>query len=147
MKILLLTLLAPLLLDARGLEVGIPLHALAHPVAAYHAVSSGRPLLAVAGAVLQSVNMIDYATTRRGAFPGTGGCELNPLLTKAPCQIDVPRFTGIKLAVAAFGAAQWAPVLAGWGGERYIRAMTLIDGALTVPLAIADANNIVQLTK
>ena len=92
--------------------------------------------------------MIDqFVRHRLGELPGTGGFELNPLLTKAPCQIDVPRFTGIKLAVAAFGAAQWAPVLAGWGGERYIRAMTLIDGALTVPLAIADANNIVQLTK
>jgi hypothetical protein len=147
MKPLLLILLAPLVLQAAGLEAVIPVRALAHPVQAYHSIQSGRRLLAIADAALQDVNVADYATTRRGAFPGTGGCELNPLLTKAPCQIDVPRFTGIKLAVAAFGAAQWAPVFTGWGGERYVRAMTLIDLALAVPLAIADANNIVQLTK
>lgn len=147
MKALLLTVLVPLAVQAAGLQVALPVHALAHPVRAYHSVRSARRFMAIADAALQNVNVIDYVTTRRGAFPAAGGCELNPLLTKAPCQIDVPRFTGIKLSVAAFGAAQWTPVFTGWGGERYVRAMTLIDLALTVPLAIADVNNIIQLTK
>jgi len=80
MKALFLMLLAPLAFEAAGLEVGIPVHALAHPVRAYQSTRSDRRLMAIVDAALQGVNVIDYVTTRRGAFPGTGGCELNPLL-------------------------------------------------------------------
>jgi hypothetical protein len=146
---LLFGLLAPALVWGAGLQVSVPVpvHSLAHPIQAFHSVPAERRLMAVADAVLQNVNAVDYATTRRGAFPGTGGCELNPLLTKAVCQIDVPRFTGIKLAVGLFGVAQWLPVMAGWRGERYVRTVTVIDAALAVPLLLADVNNVIQLTK
>jgi hypothetical protein len=148
-KRLLLLLLLPALVCGAGLQVSAPLpvHALRHPVRAFHSVPADRRLLAIADAVLQDANVADYVTTRRGAFPGTGGCELNPLLTKAPCRIDVPRFTGVKLIVGLFGAAQWLPVAAGWSGDRYIRTLTAIDFALAIPLAIADVNNAIQLAR
>ena len=149
MKLVILALAAPFLDACAGLEVSmpVPVRAIAHPVRAWKSVPDNKKLMAIADSVLMDANVVDYVTTRRGAFPGTHGCELNPLLTTAPCQIDVPRFTGIKLVVGAFGVAQWLPVLAGWGGDGYIRSLLLIDAALAVPLAIADANNIVQLTK
>jgi hypothetical protein len=153
MKALILALAAPFLASCAGLEVSVPVpvRAIAHPVRAWKSLSGKTPvdkkLMAIADSVLMDANVADYVTTRRGAFPGTHGCELNPLLTTAPCQIDVPRFTGIKLVVGAFGVAQWLPVPAGWVGPGYIRSLILIDAALAVPLAIADANNFVQLTK
>jgi hypothetical protein len=144
-----LAFLAPVLAGAQGLQVSIPVpvHAIAHPVQAYRSVRADKRLLAIADTLLEEANTVDYVTTRRGAFPGTGGCELNPLLTTAPCQIDVPRFTGIKLVAGAFGVVQWLPVWRGWGGERYIRAVTVLDVAIAIPLAIADVNNVIQLTK
>ncbi len=153
MKTLLLvlfsTLGAPALALAQGFQVSVkvPAKAIVHPVQAYRSVRADRRLLAIADSLLMDANLVDYITTRRGAFPGTGGCELNPLLTTAPCQIDVPRFTGIKLAVGVFGALQWAPVFTGWGGEPYVRAMTVIDAAIAIPLTIADVNNVIQLSK
>jgi hypothetical protein len=84
LKALLLAAIAPLALNAGGLELAIPFHAIAHPVKAYHSVPAGKRFLALADILLEDANFVDYATTRRGAFPGTGGCELNPLLTTAP---------------------------------------------------------------
>jgi hypothetical protein len=149
MKALILALAAPFLAAGAGLEVSVPVpvRAIAHPVRAWKSTPASTKLMAIADSLLMDANVTDYATTRRGAFPGTHGCEQNPLLTTAPCQIDVPRFTGIKLVIGAFGVAQWLPVLAGWGGDRYLRSLILIDAALAVPLAIADANNIIQLSK
>lgn len=129
------------------ISVTVPVQAIAHPIRAWKSLPSTQKLMMIADMVLEGANTVDYITTRRGAFPGTGGCELNPLLTTAACQIDVPRFTAIKLAVGVFGVAQWLPVFAGWGGTPWVCTVTLIDAALAIPLAIADVNNVIQLKK
>ena len=84
-----LVLLAVLAAPGADVGVSIPVRTIAHPVRAWRSAPLGRRWLAIADGLMESANAVDYLTTRRGAFPGTGGCELNPLLTKAPCQIDV----------------------------------------------------------
>lgn len=145
MKRLLFLFVAPAF--GASLGVTLPTRIIAHPIAAYHETRTGRLSMLAATVTLEAVNGIDYATTRRGAFPGTGGCENNPLLVSAPCQINVARFTGLKLVVGAFGVAQWIPVWTGFGGERYVRAVKYLDMAGSLPLALAGVNNIRQLTK
>jgi hypothetical protein len=147
MKALAAIFVVALTVQAADLAVAVPLHVLAHPAKAWHSAPASRRWLAIADGLLESANAVDYITTRRDAFPGTGGCELNPVLTQAPCQIDVARFTAVKLAVAGFGLLQWAPVLNGLGGQSLVQALTIVDAAITLPLAIADVNNIRVLTK
>lgn len=130
-----------------GMTFNVPLNVIAHPVKSFRTKHDGTGVLLAGTVLLQSVNAIDYATTRRGAFPGTGGCELNPLLVTAPCQINVPRFTGVKIGVAAFNFAQWLPVWAGYRNSNYRKAMGVLDFVGAVPLGVADINNIHQLTK
>jgi hypothetical protein len=139
--------IALLALSAQAGTIGvvIPVHAIAHPKAAYHAAQGSPWDLVAATVTLESMNGIDYATTYRGVVQ-MGGCERNPLLVSAPCTLNVPRFTGIKIAGVAFGVAQWIPVWIGHGGARYQKAMTLIDYALAAPLSAADANNVWVLT-
>jgi hypothetical protein len=147
MKALLAIGLIALGAQAADLTISIPVRVIAHPARTWHSPPASRRWLAVADGLLEEANATDYITTRRGAFPGTGGCELNPLLTSAPCRIDVARFTAVKLAVAAFGIVQWAPVLNGWGGAALAPALAIADAAIAIPLAIADLNNVIQLRK
>ena len=130
-------------------HVDIPLKVLAHPVATAKAFPAANRWMLLADIVLQDANAIDYVTTRRGAFPGTRGCELNPLFVSAPCQINVPRFAGVKIGTAAFGLAQWLPIWTHrtWAGAGYKRLITITDVGLSAALIGADINNIRQLTK
>ena len=93
----------------------------------WHSAPQARRWLVIADSLLEGANAADYITTRRGAFPGTGGCELNPLVTRSPCQIDVLRFTALKLGTAAFGFVQLVP---GLKSKPLVRTLTLIDTAL-----------------
>jgi hypothetical protein len=147
MKMLLLIAFLALSAHAASLTVSMPLKWVVHPVASFHSSRKSLDGMLITDTILQMINVGDYATTRRGAFPGTGGCELNPLLISAPCQIDVPRFTGVKIAVAAAGLAEWIPVWLGKSTPNYVFTITVVNAGLAVPLGIAVGSNIHQLTK
>jgi hypothetical protein len=145
----LLLLLACSALPASAASFGIKFSArwIAHPVASFHTTHAQRITLLATDVGLQLVNSIDYATTRRGAFPGTGGCEKNILFTSEPCQIDVPRFTGAKIGVAAVGAAEWIPVALHRATPTYFRTMQVVNVIMGIAFTYSDVNNVIQLEK
>jgi len=131
--------------SAAGFHVDVPVRVIVHPAQAYKSASARTILFGVSTALLEGVNATDYDTTRRGAFPGgLGACELNPLFRDhgQDCRINVTRFTAIKATIAVFGIAQWIPVWTGHAGDTYKLDMAILDGALSVPMGIADAGNI-----
>lgn len=143
-KIVLLSCL-PLLCAGQQLGISISPHAIRHPKTAYHNLT-GDWKLAVAGVVsLELANATDYATTYRGVVV-QGGCEQNPLFVTAPCVFDRPRFTGVKIAAAALPLLEAIPMAFGIRSPAYIRGVSVVNFALTAPLAAADGNNLWVLT-
>ena len=147
MKLFTLALLA---LSARAASIGIdiPIHSILHMKQAYHESRGDKWGMISSTLAVQAVNAADVLTTYRGPILHPGQyCEDNPIFTPTPCVVDVARFTGAKIAVAAFNLAEWVPVWTHKGGERYMRAVTVINYVGIAPIAGAVANNIVQLTK
>lgn len=138
-------LLLSTLAQAQSVGVAISLNVITHPVRTYRESSNTKWYMLAAGSLLEAANLGDYLTTKRGAFPGTGGCELNPLFTSAPCVINVPRFTGVKIGIAAFGIAQWVPIWAGYRSENYKKLMTVMDLVGAVPMTVIDLRNVHEL--
>lgn len=147
-RLFVIAFLTALALPAQSVSVLLPTNWILHPVRAFRSVPADKKFMFVTDTVLQAVNLGDYASTYR-AFTGPNAgryCENNQLLVSAPCVIDFPRFTGIKIGVAALGIAEWVPVWLGAGGN-YVVAASIVNGGLDIPLALAVANNIVQLNK
>jgi hypothetical protein len=151
MKTALTFILVAVSLNAASLGIEIPVRAVAHPVQSYRGSSKATIAMLAGSITLAGTNAADYATTRRGIFPGShfGLCELNPLLrvSGSDCEIAVTRFTVIKAGIEAFSIAQWIPVWTGHAGDRYKTTMTIIDFGMSVPLGIADAGNFRALRK
>lgn len=127
----------------QGLHVDIPFHAVRHPLTA---IRSAKGFLTVTDIALQLTNGLDYYTTRRGAFPGTGGCELNSLFA-SNCRINVAAFTGVKAALALVGIGEWIPVWTGRASANYMAVAGTVNLGLAIPLGIGDVNNFSQLEK
>jgi hypothetical protein len=126
---------------AQSIGISIPVHAITHPISAYHDIIPDRNLIIGAISTLEIVNAADYGTTYRGVVQ-LGGCEQNPLFTLAPCVFNAPRFTGVKIAVAAAPIAQFLPVWLGWHNSTYIKSMAIVDLLGSAPLAGAVGNNV-----
>lgn len=147
-KLLISFILALSSMSAQSVSIVMPTNWILHPIKAFKSVPTDKKFLLLTDSILQDINLGDYLTTKRGVFPGGYGyCELNPLFTSAPCQINVPRFTGVKIAVAAVGVAEWIPIWLGKGSPNYMATMDIINVSAAVPLGIAVVNNIVVLEK
>lgn len=138
-------------LHAASFGLSLPVKVLAHPVATVRSAPKDVWFRRAAVGLLQAVNYGDYETTRRGVIDGPY-CEQNRLFLVAPCVINKPRFVGVKIAVAAFGAAQEAPeffpAFRAWRGRpTYEQVMGVIDLGVAVPLGIAVIGNIRILRK
>ena len=151
MKVIITLLLLTSSAFSAGLSLSVPVSAIRHPIKTAKSVPNDRKWMFIADAILQNANAVDYATTRYALFPGQPGygnyCEQNALFVSSPCQINKPKFTAVKAAVLVFGVGQWVPILAGYKASWYVPTMTIVDAGLTVPLAIADGNNLYQLNK
>lgn len=147
MKRLIFMLILAASAQAASLTMTVPLKWIVHPVASFQTSSKSIDGMLLTDSILQAINMGDYATTHR-AFTGADAgkyCENNPLLVSAPCVLDLPRFTGIKIAVAAYGVAQWVPVWLHRAGPNYKFVITVLNAGSSVPLGIAVIGNIKAL--
>ena len=134
---------------AANITASVPLKYIMHPKASFRASGKSLDMMIVSAAVLQSINIGDYATTHR-AFTGADAgkyCENNPLLVSAPCVIDLPRFTGVKIVVAAAGLAELIPVFMRRDTPTYRFAVTVVNFGASIPLGIAVVGNIHALEK
>lgn len=150
MRTLALVLISAAFSQAQQIGIQVPLHAIAHPVAAYHSTDKSTIAMFVGSITLAGANAGDYFTTRLGAYPGTNPnlCELNPLFRGAnACKIDVPRFTTVKAIIEVWSVVQWVPVWTGHASDTYKRINAVIDLGLGVPLGIAVGGNIKELKK
>ncbi len=146
-KLIVAGLLSAFACGAQGIGLSVPLSVVRHPIATVKSAPADLGWLIASAISLESANAVDYATTLRGPVLHPGQyCEQNELFTTSRCTIDAPRFTGVKIGVAALGAAEWLS-LKRWRQPAYVRTLILVNFAGTVPLAVADIGNLKALTR